>query len=119
MKALSNDDRLEFISYVKTKVTEAEFKEAWDQLTKDDDKADKHYDDELTHHRNFHLNEEYDRNASVEQDSNPRDLSKFAEHIRKVEADLQNSWQYVPFDMPGDYLQCMPNPQIENGFILV
>ena len=39
--------------------------------------------------------------------------------LEDVRSDLEKSWQFVPTDMPGDYLQCVPVPNTENKFLLV
>ena len=43
-------------------------------------------------------------------------MSKILDQVRR---DLEKTWQHVPTDMPGDYLQCLMMPEKDNEFILV
>ena len=40
-------------------------------------------------------------------------------HLKKIQEDMQKSWQYVSFDHPGDYLQSIPIPGSKDSFICV
>ena len=65
-----------------------------------------------THHQYFHLND-IDKASSNFDDEAAKNL-KLRNHISRVQQDLQNSWQSVPFDMPGEFFQAIPRPPRSN-----
>ena len=46
-------------------------------------------------------------------------LIGFNQHLKHVENDMYQAWNYLPQRMAGNYKQCVPNPSLETQFIMV